>query len=264
MRKFTKMFFALALTMCCAMSANAGKKVLLSSDFEDGNVLLNGWGNNQTRDVVDGAFRVNNPSVVNSWESQIAYDFNDPFLPNNEYTLTCKIRGSAAGQITFGLQNADDNYKSIGEFGTIDFDVDWVDVRVTCLCNGEGGKRFIASIGTFEGDIYIDDLELSVWTDQETVETGANPALRWENILVNSDLEGTENISFYTRENDSLVADSLWLKNALIQDGVGKDGSRGIKMVSYANAAQDWDKNAIAKSVRCVLFNAYCLFSASS
>ncbi|MBR2359714.1 MAG: hypothetical protein IKA75_04765 [Bacteroidaceae bacterium] len=241
MRKFTKMFFALALTMCCAMSANAGKKVLLSSDFEDGNVLLNGWGNNQTRDVVDGAFRVNNPSVVNSWESQIAYDFNDPFLPNNEYTLTCKIRGSAAGQITFGLQNADDNYKSVGEFGTIDFDVDWVDVRVTCLCNGEGGKRFIASIGTFEGDIYIDDLELSVWTDQETVETGANPALRWENILVNSDLEGTENISFYTRENDSLVADSLWLKNALIQDGVGKDGSRGIKMVSYANAAQDWD-----------------------
>ncbi|MBR3896362.1 MAG: hypothetical protein IKJ42_04995 [Bacteroidaceae bacterium] len=241
MRKFTKMFFALALTMCCAMSANAGKKVLLSSDFEDGNVLLNGWGNNQTRDVVDGAFHVNNPSAVQSWESQIAYDFNDPFLPNNEYTLTCKIRGSAAGQITFGLQNADDSYKSVGEFGTIDFDVDWVDVRVTCLCNGEGGKRFIASIGTFEGDIYIDDLELSVWTDQETVETGANPALRWENILVNSDLEGTENISFYTRENDSLVADSLWLKNALIQDGVGKDGSRGIKMVSYANAAQDWD-----------------------
>ena len=241
MRKFTKMFFALALTMCCAMSANAGKKVLLSSDFEDGNVLLNGWGNNQTRDVVEGAFHVNNPSAVNSWESQIAYDFNDPFLPNNEYTLTCKIRGSAAGQITFGLQNADDSYKSVGEFGTIDFDVDWVDVRVTCLCNGEGGKRFIASIGTFEGDIYIDDLELSVWTDQETVETGANPALRWENILVNSDLEGTENISFYTRENDSLVADSLWLKNALIQDGVGKDGSRGIKMVSYANAAQDWD-----------------------
>ncbi len=241
MRKFTKMFFALALTMCCAMSANAGKKVLLSSDFEDGNVLLNGWGNNQTRDVVEGAFHVNNPSVVNFWESQIAYDFNDPFLPNNEYTLTCKIRGSAAGQITFGLQNADDSYKSVGEFGTINFGVDWKDVRVTCLCNGEGGKRFIASIGTFEGDIYIDDLELSVWTDQETVETGANPALRWENILVNSDLEGTENISFYTRENDSLVADSLWLKNALIQDGVGKDGSRGIKMVSYANAAQDWD-----------------------
>lgn len=237
MRKFTKMFFALALTMCCAMSANAGKKVLLSSDFEDGNVLLNGWGNNQTRDVVDGAFHVNNPSAVQSWESQIAYDFADPFLPNNEYTLTCKVRGSGPGHITFGLQNADDNYKSVGEFGTIDFDVDWVDVRVTCLCNGEGGKRFIASIGDFEGDIYIDDLELSVWTDQEVVDDGSDPNLRWVNVLANSDLEGEDLSAFWKTENNPDVIDSLEsVINAPIEAEIGKDGSRGIKVSSFSSA----------------------------
>ena len=250
MRKFTKMFFALALTMCCAMSANAGKNVLLSSDFEDGNVLLNGWGNNQTRDIVDGAFHVNNPSAVADWESQIAYDFSDPFLPNNEYTLTCKIRGSAAGQITFGLQNAENNYASVGEFGTINFDVDWVDVRVTCLCNGEGGKRFIASIGTFEGDIYIDDLELSVWTDQEIVDDGSDPNLRWVNVLANSDLEGEDLSAFWKTENNPDVVDSLEsVINAAIEAEIGKDGSRGIKVSSYPStigettngAGNSWD-----------------------
>lgn len=240
MRKFTKMFFALALTMCCAMSANAGKKVLLASDFEDGNVLLNGWGNSQTRDIVDGAFHVNNPSAVNSWESQIAYDFSDPFLPNNEYTLTCKIRGSAAGHITFGLQNADDNYKSVGEFGTIDFDVDWVNVRVKCLCNGEGGKRFIASIGDFEGDIYIDDLEISVWTDQEEVDDGSDPNLRWVNVLANSDLEGEDLSAFWKTENNPDVVDSLEaVINAPIEAEIGKDGSRGIKVSSFSSANEN-------------------------
>ena len=240
--KTLRNLFALALVMLCAVNVSAGKKVLLSANFDDGSVVFNGWGNNQTRDVVDGAFHVNNPSAVNSWESQIAYDFNDPFLPNNEYTLTMKIRGSAAGQITFGLQNADDGYISVGEFGTIDFDVDWVNVRVKCLCNGEGGRRFIASIGQFEGDIYIDDFELAVYTESEEVETGANIDLRWVNVLTNSDLEGEEMISFIKTENNPDVEDPLErIINAPITDGIGKDGSRGIKVSSFAGAAQDWD-----------------------
>ena len=210
------------------------KKVLLSANFDDGNIVFAGWGNNQTRDIVDGAFHVNNPSVVNSWESQIAYDFGEAFLPDAEYSITMRIRGSAPGQITFGLQNADDYYKSVGEFGTIDFDEDWKDVKVNCICNGEGGRRLIASIGQFEGDIYIDDFELAVYTESDEDETDANPDLRWVNVLTNSDLEGEDNKSFVVLNRGNI-------SNAEITDGIGKDGSRGIKVTSFAGASNNWD-----------------------
>lgn len=245
MRKIAKMFFAMALIMCCAMSASAGKKVLLSANFDDGNSPMGGWGNNHTREVVDGALKITNPSVVNSWEAQMAYDFSDVFLPNNEYTVTMKVRGSAPGQISIGLQNADNGYASVGEFGTVDFDVDWIDVRLKCLCNGEGGKRFIFSFGQFEGDIYIDDLELSVYTDQKDVHSGANPDLRWTNILTNSDLEGEADSSFIAVSNDPNKIDPEtggYIRGiAEITDGAGVDGSRGIMVKSFAGAAEDWD-----------------------
>ncbi|MBR2360927.1 MAG: leucine-rich repeat domain-containing protein, partial [Bacteroidaceae bacterium] len=179
-----------------AVNVSAGKKVLLSANFDDGSVVFNGWGNNQTRDVVDGAFHVNNPSAVQPWESQIAYDFEDAFLPDAEYSITMRIRGSAPGQITFGLQNADDYYKSVGEFGTIDFDEDWKDVKVNCICNGEGGRRLIASIGDFEGDIYIDDFEFYVGTDDESNNTYPKT---WDFTKGFSEetLAGLENDSWY-------------------------------------------------------------------
>lgn len=242
MRKITKMFFAMALIMCCAMSASAAKKVLLSANFDDGNSPFGGWGNSHTEELVDGTWKITNPSVVNSWEAQMAHDFDEAFLPNNEYTLTMKVRGSAPGQISIGFQNAEDGYKSVGEFGVVDFDVDWVSVKLKCMCNGEGGKRFIFSFGQFAGDIYIDDVELSVYVDgPEEVETGADPALRWVNVLTNSDMEGEETISFWKTENNPEVEDSLEsVIQAPITDGIGKDDTRGIKVTSFVGAEQDW------------------------
>lgn len=238
------MFFALTLMVFCAMNVSAAKKVLLSADFEESSPF-GGWGNNHTREVSDGFLKISNPSAVNSWEAQMAYDFADPFLPNAEYTLTMRVRGSAAGQISIGLQNADDNYKSVGEFGSVDFDVDWVDVKLTTMCNGEGGKRFIFSFGQFEGDIYLDDVELSIYEDGPAkTERYADQNLRWTNILTNSDLEGEDNSSFVSKENSPEKVDengAYLLYNSDITDGIGVDGSRGIKVSSFAGAAQDWD-----------------------
>ncbi len=244
MRKFYRNLFAMALVMLFAMNVNAAQKVLLSANFDDGSNPFGGW-NNNTREVVDGVLKINNPAAKNSWEEQIAYDLSSAFLPNSEYTLTMKIKGSAAGQISVGLQNADNNYSSVGEFGTIDFDVDWVDVRVKCLCNGEGGKRLIFSFGQFEGDIYIDDVVFSVYEEGlPPGESGANDDLRWVNILTNSDLEGDDNSSFVSVENDPNKVDETgaYIRgNAEITDGIGRDGSRGIKVKSFAGAAQNWD-----------------------
>ncbi len=244
MKKTLRKLFAFALVMLFAMNVDAGKKVLLSRDFEDGQPL-GGWGG-ATHSVEEGAWKISNPEAKQSWEVQAAYDFSEVFLPNSEYTLTMKIRGSEAGQISIGLQNADNSYASVGEFGTVDFGVDWMDVRLKCMCNGEGGKRFLFSFGQFVGDIYIDDLELSVETEGEDPGySGANPDLRWINILTNSDLEGEADSSFISVENDPNKIDPEtggYIRGvAPITDGVGVDGSRGIKVSSFAGAAQNWD-----------------------
>lgn len=135
--------------------------VLLQTDFNDGNATFMGWGNNSTRTVENGAFKATNPSVVNSWEAQFAYDFSEAFQIDKTYKLNFRVKGSAAGKMSAGFQITD-GYHSAGEFGTVDFNTQWKDVELTCVCSAEGGTRLIFSFGEFAGDIYIDDFRFSV------------------------------------------------------------------------------------------------------
>ena len=142
-------------------SGQDSEVVLLQTDFNDGNATFMGWGNNSTRDVVDGVFKVTNPSAVNSWEAQFAYDFSEPFQIDKTYKLNFRIKGSAAGKMSAGFQITD-GYHSAGEFGNVEFNTQWKDVELTCVCSAEGGTRLIFSFGEFAGDIYIDDFRFSV------------------------------------------------------------------------------------------------------
>ena len=130
--------------------------VLLKADFNDGNVVFNGWGNSSTRKVENGAFKATNPSAVNSWEAQFAYDFSEAFENGQTYKLKFRVKGSSNGKLSAGFQITD-GYKSAGEFGTVEFTTQWKEVEFTCVCSADGGTRLIFSFGEFAGDIYIDD-----------------------------------------------------------------------------------------------------------
>lgn len=57
----------------------------------------------------------------------------------------------------------------------------------------------------------------------------------WTNIIVNSDMEGTDVSCFYVHEQ----AGGMYL--ARITEGIGVDGSRAIKLQSSDNEANSWD-----------------------
>ena len=135
---------------------STGEAVLLQANFNDGNHPFGGWGNNSTRTVENGVFKVTNPSVVNSWEAQFAHDMSEPFVLGQKYVLSFKIKGSSAGTLSAGFQITD-GYLSAGEFPNVSFTTEWKDVEIECECTAEGGTRLIFSFGTFAGDIYIDD-----------------------------------------------------------------------------------------------------------
>ena len=131
---------------------------ILNLDFNDGRHPFNGWGNNSSRGVENGVFKVSNPSAVNSWEAQFAYDVQTPFENGREYKLKFRIKGSSAGRLDSGFQITD-GYRSAGEFPGVQFNTQWKDVEITCQCNASGATRLIFSFGEFVGDIYIDDFE---------------------------------------------------------------------------------------------------------
>ena len=68
-----------------------------------------------------------------------------------------------------------------------------------------------------------------------TIVTGAW-AQEWTNIVKNSDMEGTDVSCFYVTEQGK---GGMYL--ARITDGIGKNGSRAIKLQSTDNEANSWD-----------------------
>lgn len=137
-----------------------GEVILLESDFNGGRHPFNGWGNGMSMSVTDGAFKVTNPSAVQSWEVQFAYDVTQAFVKDQEYTLSFRVKGSGAGSLSAGFQILD-GYKSAGEFPNVQFGTDWTQIEIKCKCNAAGATRLVFSIGTFAGDIYVDDFKLT-------------------------------------------------------------------------------------------------------
>ena len=60
----------------------------------------------------------------------------------------------------------------------------------------------------------------------------------WTDIIVNGSLEGTDRQCFFVKEN-ALGSENVYY--ARIQDGSGKDGSRGIVLQSTGEEANSWD-----------------------
>ena len=245
MRKITKMFLAFALVLCGAMSAKAaGNIVVMQYDFDSGSSGA-AWGSTDAYAVVDGELVLTSASAGAQYNAQVCYTAAEPFVLGAKYTLTFKVKGTSAGSLHTMLQwsDADAGYPQI-EFPLVEFTEEWQYVQVKVTNSIEHAQSFLFQFGDFEGSIYIDDFKLMVYSESDEVYTGADPALRWANVLTNSTLEGTDptSPSFWKTENDSTVADSLQkVVLARIDDEIGVEGSRGIKVTAFSGASTDWD-----------------------
>lgn len=115
------------------------------------------------------ALKMTNPSVVNAWEAQAAYDITG-IENNTEYILKITARGSKAGNIGLDLQ-ATSNYTG-DSFGSIAFTTDYKEyvlkLKTTAVRN-----RFIINFGQFAGTVYVDEISLKkVGNDTEIIPGG--------------------------------------------------------------------------------------------
>lgn len=158
---------------------------ILEDDFSSGTAMM-GWGNNSTRQVIDGVHQMTNSSEVNPWEAQAGYDFSAPLTEGTTYFLKMKIKGSVAGSIGAAFQKPD-GFAGRGDFPSIPITTEWEEVTVFTNCTGDAATRILFNYGKYVGTIYIDDLSI-YWqksgntiplTPEEKEEILTNELERW-------------------------------------------------------------------------------------
>lgn len=144
------------------------ENLIANSNFETGNTSnWGGWGNASQRGIsANGegyggtgySLYMTNPSPVNPWEAQTAYDFSTPFQNESTYKLKFYVKGTVAGAASAAMQNPV-NYSG-DDFGSFDVTTDWQLVELEKKTTTGDRKRFLFSFGGYKGTIYIDNISL--------------------------------------------------------------------------------------------------------
>ena len=149
---------------------------------------------------------------------------------------------SKAAKATTQAHGAPGDYQHWAAIGDVNFTTEWqhfsADITVDdAMAKGDNGN------GTGEGmlsiafnlaeektatEYYFDNF--GVWAQIP------EPVQEWENLIVNSDMEGESMECFYVTEQG--VGGPFV---AVATEGIGKDGSKAVKVQSADNPAQDWD-----------------------
>lgn len=141
--------------------------IIINPDFENGDGGWAGWGNGSTRGLsADGqgfggtgyAYSFTNPSAVNFWEAQVAYDLSPALQMGSAYVLNFKVKANVAGNIRAEIQSSAD-YSSDG-FGTFAVSTDWQEHTLQTTATAADRNRFLFSFGDFAGTVYVDDVTL--------------------------------------------------------------------------------------------------------
>ena len=173
----------------------------------------------------DGCFVVlpQEPTGAN-WERQ--YFVADWFSlkVGEEYTVTVRMKGTSEGHVdvVFGTWGASNN-------GFIDFTDEWQELTTTIRAAGDasGDAHVMFQTGLYTGEIRIEWVKV-------THKEASGPATYFASLIDNGDMEGTDAKNFAKKENSGNTVYE-------ITDGVGVNGSRGVKIESKGGQATAWE-----------------------
>jgi endo-1,4-beta-xylanase len=141
--------------------------VIPNSDFENNAGGWAGWGNGSSRGLsaqgeghggTGFAYTFTNPSAVNFWEAQVAYDLSPALQMGSAYVLNFKVKANTSGTIRAEIQSTAD-YSSDG-FGTFAISPAWKEYTLQTTAGKADRNRFLFSFGDFAGTVYVDDVTL--------------------------------------------------------------------------------------------------------
>ena len=105
----------------------------------------------------------------------------------------------------------------------------------------------LTKIGKEWGFVHFHSIKGSAWDTKaivysiEVEKAATSQQIGWVNLINNSDMEGDDNSSFWTKLWTDEKGNDSPIFNSIITDGVGMDGSRGIKIEVAKKEANAWD-----------------------
>ena len=139
-------------------------KQVVEYTFDDGRGI-GGWGNGSTQGIADGGldggkcWKITNPSSVNPWECQSAFDMSSPLEVGETYYLHFWAKASQEGDVNAAFQNPN-GYAGRGDFPSFHLTTEWTEYTVFTSVTGDNCLRCLYNLGKQAGDIYLDNIEL--------------------------------------------------------------------------------------------------------
>lgn len=229
MRKFTKCLMTLCL-LCIAGVASAKETVVYSLDYstmadQEGAPFYAGLPDGASISIKNGLLVIDNTSDAGDfWSLQYAIGSGFATTENNDYKINITYNTTKAGGggvwVAFGNWDVrETNYGvTLQECAADEFKTfTWT---VSAFSSSAAGNFVLMQSRGFVGKISIKKVEVI-----EIEADGPEPTL--VSVITNGDLEGTDASCFSSTQSGT---GGPWM--VTIEDGIGKDGSRGIKVVS--------------------------------
>ena len=225
---------------------------------------------NEPQTPVDRWLVYDGEAKTNSWDKQAIYDLPTAMVQGKTYIVKADIKSENGGDCAlWPIDNDSENKNEWGGSNDVQYCASYTTTTTLTTYTWEfeanhPHDRLQFVFGKLDGKIYFDNVSCKEkGTDTEMVVNGdfsknsttgwsANwngptfaleevsnepaPVIVWTDIIVNGDMEDTSAECFYLTEQG---VGGPYL--APILEGVGKDGSKGVKVESYNSPTFDWD-----------------------
>lgn len=204
----------------------------------------------------NGVYEVNCPAKVSqTWDSQFWITLNQKLPAGTKARVTFDYMATSEYTVDTQCHENPGNYIHWQCIGNVAFKTEWksfaTTLEVPSECDGteaDGGYlknfrsiAFNLAQNTDEDVIYyFRNIDVKVAPEDVGEEPDEpQPEITWVNIIENSDLEGDDARFFYTKNADGNGQPVI----STIEEGIGVDGSRGIRVTSLDREVNGVDDN---------------------
>ena len=177
-----------------------------------------------------------NPSQA--WDTQFWINMSEALPTGSKLHVEFDYVANKAAKASTQAHGEPSAYQHWAAIGDVNFTTEWqhfsTDIEVSAdMATGSGGKglksiAFNLSEEKTATEYRFDNF--GVWAEIP------EPVKEWENLIVNSDIEGESMECFYVTEQG--VGGPFV---AIATEGIGKDGSKAVKVQSADGPTNDWD-----------------------
>ena len=191
--------------------------------------------------LADGALASWDSQFFITWGEEYALKEGDKFKVSFKYRADNEANG--VGTQAHGAPGAYNHWDMIGSFNFTD---EWQDFESgEKTISADQGKNngcwtiaFNLALGD-ENTYYFKDIVVEVFAEKRPTKTVVSENGEWTELVNNGDIEGDDVSSFYTRTWP--YTDGEPSPHSELADGVGVDGTRGVKVVTNDKEKENWD-----------------------